>query len=108
LEIIIECSHKLDSTQLIVTLLSLAVRFMRKDCTYWIAFAADVASYFVLLIDFHNDLWGFFHQASCAQWALVIVSLAAKFAEELTTFRVLALHWTVDNLLTDSAKKVLI
>jgi hypothetical protein len=65
---------------------------MREDGVHRTAFAANVASYFVLGIDLHDDARWLFHQPILASWALVVVPLAAESAEKLAATWVLAFH----------------
>ena len=81
---------------------------MREHFPYREALAANVASNLVFAINFQNDFRRLFHKTCSAARALVIISLATEFAEQLRAVRVLAFQWKVDYLMARATEKVFI
>ena len=82
---VLECALlQLDAAELVVALLSLTVDFVLVDLLDRERLATHVARDLVLLVYFHDDLGGLLHQAIHALWTLVVVSLTALLAEQLT------------------------
>jgi hypothetical protein len=94
---------QINTTQFVVALLALALHFVFDDFCDPKGLATYFAGDLVLLVNLHYDFGWLLHQSVQASWALVIVSLAADFAEQLATVNILALKRSVDDFLTYAA-----
>ena len=95
-------------TELVVTLLTLAVSFMRDDLSNQKWLAADVARNLVFAVYLHDQLGWVLHESVGAGRALVVVSLAAVGAKHQSTVWVLAFFRVVHYLLARATEEVFV